>query len=158
VVVALVVITGSATAHVQKKDDPDDWSDQLDIKTARLSHTDTRLVVGIHAWQDWSTRALADRTIWFTLDTKGGNAADFGININKGNDGLQCLVTTEPNGEFVANGRARRDGTNGASCSFKRSDVAAAGSKTIRWHASVYNLSTFEHDDAPDSGMVSHHI
>jgi hypothetical protein len=125
-----------------------------------MNHTDTRLVVGIHSYEDWSPTALGGgkRTIYFTLDTKGGNAADFGININKGPSGLRCLVTTEPNGAFVADGRASRDGTNGASCSFKRSDVAAAGSKTIRWHSSVYNLQTYEHDDAPDSGMVSHHI
>lgn len=157
-VAVLVIISGIAAAHVQKKSDPDDWSDPLDIKTARLSHTDARLVVGIHSYEDWTTTGLGKRTIYFTLDTKGGNAADFGININKGNDGLQCLVTTEPNGAFVADGRARRNGTDGASCSFKRSDVSASGSKTIRWHGSVYNLDTFEHDDAPDSGMVSHHI
>jgi hypothetical protein len=155
---ALCLVAASAVAHVQTKADPDDWSDQLDIKSARLNHTDARLVVGIRAYEDWATGALDNRTIYFTLDTKGGNAPDFGVNINKGNDGLQCLVTIEPNGELVGNGRARRDGTNGASCSFKRTDVAAGGSKTIRWHASVYNLETFEHDDAPDTGMVRHQI
>jgi hypothetical protein len=155
---ALLVFTGVAFGHVQTKNDPDDWTDKLDIKTARMSHTDTRLRVGIHSWEDWATTALGNRTIWFTLDTKGDGDADFGVNINKGQNGLQCLVTTEPNGAFVADGRARRDGTDGASCSFKRSDVAAAGPKTIRWHASVYNLQTYEHDDAPDSGMVRHPI
>jgi hypothetical protein len=153
-----LLLTGAALGHGQTKNDPDDWADALDIKTARLSHTDTRIRVGIHSWEDWGNRALGNRTIWFTLDTKGDGDPDFGININKGNDGLQCLVTLEPNGEFVANGKPRRDGSNGASCSFKRSDVAAAGSKTIRWHASVYNLESFEHDDAPDSGMVKHQI
>jgi hypothetical protein len=156
--VVLAVITGVAMAHVQKKDDPDDWTDRLDIKNASLSHTDTRLRVGMHSWEDWPTRALGKRTIYFTLDTKGDNQPDFGININKGANGIQCLVTAEPNGEFVADGRPRRDGTSGASCSFKRSDVSAATHKTIRWHASVYNLETFEHDDAPDSGMVRHSI
>src|SRR5688572_19526987 len=121
------LMAGIASGHIQKKSDPDDSPDLLDIRNARLTHTSERLRVGIHSWQDWPTRALDNRTIWFTLDTKGGPAADFGVNINRGNDGLQCLVTLEPNGEFVANGRPRRDGTDGASCSFKRSDVAAAG-------------------------------
>ena len=157
---ALLVLGSSAFAHSQSRSDADDSSDRLDIKSAAISHTGKRLKIDVRTWQTWPTRELKSgkRTIWFTFDTKGGRAADYGVNILKTGSGLTCIVGTEPDGAHVANGRARRNSQNHVSCSFARKHVEADGSKTIRWKGSMFNLETFDRDYVPNSGMVKHQL
>jgi hypothetical protein len=159
--VAAFLLGSIASAHVQTANDPDDWADKLDIKTIALDHSGTRLKLSVRTYEDWATRTLGDgkHIIYFQLDTKNGNAADFGVNITRDpQKGLVCLVTKEPEGSLVTNGDPNRRAPNQAQCDFKRSDVSASGSKTIHWRASIYNLQTYEHDQAPDTGWLSHHI
>ena len=156
----LSVLAGAAFGHSQSRSDADDSSDRLDIKKATISHTARRLKIDVHTWQTWATSELQSgkRTIWFTFDTKGGNAADYGVNILKSDSGLTCIVGTEPDGARVAEGRARRDSRRHVSCSFGRKHIEAGGSKTIRWKGSMFNLETFDRDLVPNSGMVRHQL
>ena len=158
--IGVLLLAGAAFGHSQARTDADDSPDQLDIKKAAISHTAKRLKIDVRTWQTWATSELQSgkRTIWFTFDTKGGNAADYGVNILKTDSGLTCIVGTEPDGARVAEGRAQRDSRNHVSCSFGRKHIEAGGSKTIRWKGSMFNLETFERDYVPDSGMVRHSL
>ena len=159
--VGAFLIGGVAAGHPQKRSDADDSPDLLDIKTVVVSHTARKLKVDVRTWQTWQTSELQSgkRTIWFTFDTKGGRAADYSINILRSDaDGLICIVGKEPDGQPVANGRANRKSQRHVSCSFRRKHIEAAGSKTIRWRGSVFNLETFERDYVPNSGMVKHQL
>lgn len=158
---ALLVVGGVATAHVQSKDDANDSPDRLDLKRVSVSHTARRLILDIRTWESWSARELQSgkRTLYFTFDTKGGNAADYNANILRTeSDGLVCLIGTEPEGARVGEGRAYRNGDNHVACSFRRRLIEAGGSKTIRWKGSMFNLDTFERDYVPNSGMVRHQL
>lgn len=155
-----LLLAGTAFGHSQGRSDADDSPDRLDIKQATISHTSRRIKIDVRTWQTWATSELQSgkRTIWFTFDTKGGNAADYGVNILKTDSGLTCIVGTEPDGARVAEGRANRDSRNHVSCSFGRKHIEAGGSNAIRWKGSMFNLETFERDYVPDSGMVRHSL
>jgi hypothetical protein len=159
--VAVCLIGGVAVGHDQRKDDPNDSPDRLDLKSVKVSHTARRMILDIKTWESWPTAELQSgkRTIYFTFDTKGGKAADYNINILRSdNDGLVCLVGTEPDGARAGEGRASRNGDQHVRCNFSRRDIEAGGSKTIRWKGSMFNLETFERDYVPNSGMVRHQL
>lgn len=161
VLAALVLIGGAAAAHVQRKADPNDSPDRLDLKKVVVDHTARRLILNVRTWQSWPARELQSgkRTLYFTFDTKGGNAADYNANILRTDaDGLVCLIGTEPDGARVGEGRASRSADNHVKCSLPRRAIEAGGSKVIRWKGSMFNLETFERDYVPDSGMIRHQL
>ena len=156
--IALLVLGGVAAGHTQRKDDPNDSPDRLDIKRVALSHTARRIKIDIRTWESWPSRALERRTFYFVFDTKDDNAVDYGMNIlRSGSEGLQCILGREPNGDRIGTGRVSRDGDSHIACSFLRRDIEARGSKTIRWAGAMYNLDTIEVDAVPDSDRMFRH-
>ena len=155
--VALLLLGSVASGHTQRKDDPNDSPDRLDIKSVALSHTARRIKIDIRTWETWPSRALDRRTFYYVFDTKDDGAVDYGMNILRSGGELRCILGSEPNGERVGSGRPSRDGSNHVACSFLRRDIEARGSKTIRWAGALYNLDTFEVDATPDSDRMFRH-
>lgn len=82
VVALLLLQSGVADAHSQIRNDGNDTSGPLDIRTALLSHDDGVLGVAVITGARWRSSLLRHENAFFIdFDTQGGPQADYYVSI-----------------------------------------------------------------------------
>lgn len=113
----LMSLVSPSAAHVQEKNDPNDASGPLDLKSASFSHPRRKIRSTLTTRGDWTAGTLDDGSaLKFAYDSRGNGFGDFYVEVKAAPEGglrgslYRGSDALAGGGEFVTNVSASRSG------------------------------------------------